>query len=154
MNEPRRIDDMQRNALHGASLGIVDHIMIARVSIDDAAAAGRDALQPVLVERLQEREDRTRPLQVLCLDQLLAGAKLTGGDKVLHTGDHEWNDHPGSRDTGRFGKHAGLHDLSLDLPEPGLQYVSAGALRYQYAGGPHQLVDDIAGTDQELLDAP
>src|SRR5438477_11156366 len=153
MHEPRRIDDMQRNALHGARLGIVDHVMIARVSIDDAAAAGRDALQSVLVKRLQEREDRARPLQVLCLDQLLAGAKLTGGDKVLHAGDHEWNDHPRSRDAGRFGKHARLHDLGLDLPEPSLQYVAAGAFRYQYSGRPHQLVYDIAGADEELLDA-
>ncbi len=55
------------------------------------------------------------------VDQLLATAELTGGDIVLHAGDHHRNDPPWRRHAGGFRNHSGFQDLRLDLTEAGLQ---------------------------------
>ena len=57
MHEAGGIDDMQRNTLQRAGLRIGDHVMVAGIGIDDAATARRNALETILVERLQEDEN-------------------------------------------------------------------------------------------------
>ena len=52
-----------------------------------------------------------------------------------------------------FRDHAGLHHLGLDLPEPGLQPVPARLFRDQGFRLAALLGDEVAGADEELLDA-
>src|SRR6478752_10198769 len=114
--------------LPGSALRVVDGIMVVRVRVRDAATAGGYALEPALVERLEEREQRAGPLNLLRIDQLLAAAELTRRDVVLHIGD-DHRDHSERRgDAGDLGDHAGLHDLRLDLVEAGLQAALARSL--------------------------
>ena len=84
---PTAVDDMQSDLAAGAGLLRRDFLVVAGVRVDDAAAAGRHPLEAALVERLQVDEDRPGSGDVLRFDQLLAAAKLTGGDVILNRGD-------------------------------------------------------------------
>ena len=68
--------------------------MVAGVGIGDAAAAGGHAIKPAVVQGLEKNQDRSRPGDLLSVDELLATAELAGGDEVLNVGDHHRNDRP------------------------------------------------------------
>src|SRR5712672_395524 len=80
MHQSDAVDDMQTDFPTCAGLLCDDLLVIAGVGVDDAAAAGRHAVETALVERLQKHEERARPGDALRLDQLLAAAELAGGD--------------------------------------------------------------------------
>src|SRR5207247_8113784 len=77
VNEPDRIDRVQSKALRRAQLAGRDQLVIAGVGVDDATASSRHVLEPALVERLQEYENRAWSYRILRFDELLSAAKLT-----------------------------------------------------------------------------
>src|SRR3954462_8807805 len=126
--------------------------MIAGVGIDDATAARRHALEAALVKRLQEGEDRTRLTCILSFNQFLASLDLAGGDVILRIGDNERNGDPWLGDAGRFFAQPYLPPPRFNLSKPGLQPTPAGIRRYQHAGWSHDLGNEIARPNEELLD--
>src|SRR5436190_17166570 len=152
MHQPHAVDDMQDDFPARAGLLCNDLLVIAGVGIDDAAAASRHPCETAVVERLQKHKDRTGSRNILRFDQLLSAAKLAGGDVVLNRGDDHWDDHPGPGDAGRLRHHPFLHDLSLNLAEPGLQHPLASPFWNENPGWPHEWIDDIACAQRELLD--
>src|SRR5215213_7916752 len=125
--------------------------MIAGVGVDDAAASRGHALQPALVERLQEYENRARSYRILRIDELLSAAKLTSCDIVLNASNDHRDDGPWLGDARRLGHHPEFHHLGFDLSEAGLQRALPCSLRNQNSGGSHQRIDDIPDAQQELL---
>src|SRR4051794_30431408 len=152
MHQPDTVDDVQGNG--AASTGLLgrDLLVIAGVSVDDAAAPRRDAFEAAFVKRFDIGENRARTSDILRLDQLLSTSELSGSDVVLHAGDHHRNDDPRLRYAGCLRDHADLQDLSLDLAEAGLQRAPPRPVRNQHACRAHQLIDDVTSADQELLD--
>jgi hypothetical protein len=84
---------------------------------------------------------------------LLAAAKLTGGNIVLHLGDHHWDNGPGLRCTRNLGNHTNLHHLRFNLSKAGVQNALTGARWNQDASRSHQRVDYIAGPQRKLFHA-
>src|SRR4029079_19098912 len=122
--------------------------------VGDAAAARRDALETALVQRLKEDKDRTWPLRILKLNQLLAALDRAGGDVILHIDDNQRNDLPWLGDASRFREHSYLHHLGFNLTDPALQPTLAGVIRNHHAGRSHDLGDKIARPKEELFDPP
>ena len=116
------------------------------------AAAGRHALQPALVDRLHENENRAGTHGALRLDQLFAAPELASRDVILHVRYHHRNDRPRLGDAGSFGHHPHLHDLGFDLAKAGGERASACAVGDQDARRPDHGIDDIPRPQQELLD--
>jgi hypothetical protein len=128
--------------------------MIAAICIGDAAAAGRHAVEPAFVERLEKDEDGARTGHLLRLDQLLATAELASSDEVLHLRDDHGDDRPGLRYARDLGRHSDLHDLCLYLPKAGLPALPPGTLRDQDPARTHHRVDEVAHSQGELFHAP
>src|SRR5262245_58659133 len=112
---------MKNHAPGGAGVFRDDRVMIVRIGIGDATAAGRDVVEPTLVERLEKREKSARARHLLDVDQLLAATKLAGSNELLNVRDHHRDDGKRLRYTGGFGDHPRFHDLRFNLPEPSLQ---------------------------------
>ncbi len=72
---------------------------------------GGGAVDAALEDRLHEHQDGAGPCHLLRVDQLLAGADLSGGDEVLHARHHHRDHGPRLRGAGHHGGHADLHHL-------------------------------------------
>src|SRR5215510_15846818 len=84
MYECERINNMKHRAFEGAGVFCNDRVMVVGIGIGDAAAAGRNIVEPALIERLEKGEQGARTCHVLRIDQLLAAAKLAGGNVFLN----------------------------------------------------------------------
>jgi len=90
---------------------------------------------------------------LLHVHELLRRAHLACGHEVLHARDDHWDDRKGLGEAPDFSDHATFHDLRFDLAKPGKQ-ASLGVLGNQQSCWPHQRIDDIARSQNELLDPP
>ena len=120
VDEPHRIHDVKGDRPQPADLPRGYHLVVARIGIRDAAAAGRHSSQPAFVKGLQEDEESPLFRDLLRIDQLLGAAELAVRDVVLHLRDHHRNDGPGLGDAGDLGNHARFDDLRLDLGKSGM----------------------------------
>ena len=131
-----------------------DHVVVVRIGIGDAAAARRHAFEPALVKRLEKDKKRARPRHLLRVEST-ARRRETGRRRCSparrhhHRDDRKWLGHAGD-----LRSHPDFHDLSLDLPETGLQRSLTGAFGDQDAGRTHQRIDDVADPQSELLHPP
>src|SRR5215211_5330518 len=154
MHEPDGIHRVENDAPHSADVLRGDHIVVAGVSVCDAAAARQHAIKPALVERLEKDQNGSGPRHLLWVNQLLATAELASGDEVLHVRDHHWDDRHRLRHASDLGRHSDLHDLRLDLPKARLQAALSGAFRDQDPGRAQERIDDVADPEGELLHLP
>src|SRR5258708_3029267 len=142
---------MKNESPKGTGAFRYNFVMVARIGIGDTAAARRHAVEAAFVKRLKKDEKGTRPRHLLHINQLLAAAKLAGGNEVLHSCHHHRADCKWLGHTGAFRGPTDFHDLSLDLGETGLQGLITGSLGDQDAGWTHQGIDDVADPQRELL---
>src|SRR5829696_2132677 len=154
MHEPDGIHRVENDAPRRADILRGDHIVVAGVSVRDAAAARQHAIKPTLVEGLEKDQNGSRPRHLLWVNQLLATAELASGDEVLHVRDHHRDDRHGLRHAGDLGRHSDLHDLRLNLPKAGLQAALSGAFRDQNPSRAQERIDHVADPEGELLHLP
>src|SRR5262249_35350971 len=154
MHECERINNMKHHAFEGAGVFCNDGVMIVRIGIGDAAAAGRDIVDPTLVERFEKRKKSAWTRHVLHIDQLFAATKLAGSNVILYVRDHHRDDGKGLRYARDLGHHSGFHDLCFNLPETSLQASPTGTFRDQDSGWTHEWIDNIAHAQRELLYLP
>jgi len=74
------IHDVKGNGLQRASIFGNDRVVIIGIRVGDAAAAGRHAVDPVLAQRLEKGDRRSRLGDLLWIDQPLTAAELAGRD--------------------------------------------------------------------------
>src|SRR5688572_4144978 len=65
VHEGERIHGMKRDGTQRAGVLGDDDVVIAGIGVGDATAAGRDALQPAFIKRLEYCEQRPRPRHLL-----------------------------------------------------------------------------------------
>src|SRR5689334_17152490 len=92
MHEAKRINNVKNHAFESAGVFGNDRVMVIRVGIGDAAAAGRQIVNSAFVERLEKSEKGARPRHLLQVDQLLAATKLAGSNVFLYVRDHHGDD--------------------------------------------------------------
>jgi hypothetical protein len=95
VNDTDGVDGMQRQPLENASILRSDQIVVIGISVDDAAASGRDAIQSVLIDWLKERQNGAGSLYLPGFDELFTAPELARCDVILLAGHHHWNDRPG-----------------------------------------------------------
>src|SRR3954454_17429281 len=96
MDDSHRIHDMEKYALHGTKVFVIEAIVIVRVRIGDALTAKRYVVKSALIERLQKH--RNCPGLAGCLEgvnQQVSRLDLAAGDKALnlrynHRDDRKW----------------------------------------------------------------
>ena len=154
MDQRKRIHDVKNQATKESGVFVGDDVVIARISVSDAAAAGRHVIDSAFKHRLKRHQERAWTGDLLHIDQLLAAAELAGGDEILHAGHHHGDDAERLGDAGDLPHHSDLHDLRFDLVEAGLQSTLARTVGNQNTGRTHQRVDDVADPQGELLDPP
>src|SRR4030088_1242223 len=154
MHESNCINGVQPKALGRAELAGRNQFMVAGISVDDATAPSGYSLETALIEGLEENKDCTRLCSALHIDELVSAAELTGRDIVLNALHDHRDDGPWPGDARGLRHHARPQDLSLDLSEAGLQPTCPCSLGYQDSGGPHQRIDHVTDTKEELLHAP
>ena len=92
VHKRQRIHDMERNSPKGTCILRNNFVVVVGISIGNAAAAWRHALEPTLEKGLEENKKRTRLFHLLRIDQLLTTPELAGGNLVLHICHHHRDD--------------------------------------------------------------
>src|ERR1700730_8995575 len=68
MHEREGIDGVKKRSSHRAGIGCDDHVMVAGISVGNAAAAQSYAVEPAFVQRLERRDERAGPCHLLRID--------------------------------------------------------------------------------------
>src|SRR6476661_5492235 len=61
VHEADGIDGVKNHTLRGAGVLVVNLLVAAGIGVGDAAAAGRDVVDPAFVERLEKNQKGARP---------------------------------------------------------------------------------------------
>lgn len=92
MDQCKCIHDMKNQATEKTGVLIGDDFVITRISISDAAAAGRHVIDSAFKHRLKRHKERAWAGDLLHIDQLLAAAELASRNEILHGGYHHGDD--------------------------------------------------------------
>src|SRR5215813_3450214 len=85
--ESECIDNVKDHAPGGAGIFCDNRVMVVRIGVGDAAAAGRNVVDSAFVERLEKCGQGAGPRHLLQVDQLLAATKLASSNILLDVRD-------------------------------------------------------------------